>query len=486
MKRLQRLSLAVILIGLAFISCIDDEDCCCPPEGSSQLAFHVSTDASITSFRLWEEGNFNNAYDLSSSNGQWMSYPEMANVSELSAQTLYYARHTPTETDPLTGHSDILVAGPSTLAGIALGLQFEHLMAQLEIVLLPGRGFEGSLEGATIRFDLINTYTLNEANVFTPGSEMQTLTFAAANPYIVVPQSIRERLLTVVLADGTEYTGTLKELDLVNGRKTQLAITLRHTDMPVVISVGEAAWGETLYAEAEISKKIGLSEHDCRKLPGTGTLILSITSDDGTTRQATYYWNGEELVCLDEALYWDDFAEDKTHIFDFTYIPDGPATPELDTLIGESEGTGWGEEIYFPELSHTNSRLTILLQQGTGWLSATEFEEWINAGSLRLTGLSESSYTYPYQTEGQVNSVIVLPQEITEKALAELSLRNDRYTLRLYDLLPDNILLAGRQYVITATVHKMEDASDQRLSITLSIGEIADWGDIINGTGVFQ
>jgi len=484
MKQLKRLSLLVVLTGLAFMSCID-EDCCCD-EGlnGSSLSLHVTTDPSITSFNLWEEGNFSNPYAYTTSDGQWACNPGMPNISELSAQTKYYARHTPAETDPLTGHQDILIAGPYTLSGVTLGIQFERLMSQLEIVLLPGRDFKGSVENATIAFDLINDYTLCEANTCTLGGEIQTLVFDANYAYLVLPQAIRERTITVTLADGEIYTGTIDNLTLNNGRKTQLAITLRDVDNPVEITIGEAAWGEIIYAAGEAGKEIIIPAHDCEKLPGSGTLVLTCTSD-GVTRQSTYYWDGEKLVCLDEPLYWGDFTEDAEHHFDFTYIPDGTGAPEQDILTGQSDGTDWGDDVNFPGLSHTNSRLTIILKQGTGWSSATEFENLTKIANLRLGGLSDNPYSYPYLTDGEVNWVIVKPQEITSSAFAELTLGNEVYTLKLRNLLSDNTLLGGLQYVITATVNKAE-IGEQRHSISLSIGEIADWGDIINGTGVFN
>lgn len=350
----------------------------------------------LTTFRMWRnksEATDSRTYTFDATAKKWTATPKPFYVEEIAPTDAFYALHTPADADknPVTGLKDLIAAGPATMKGYSVQLNFAHLMAQFNIILNRSSDFptSASLEGATITLPpMTTTYTLDGITL-TP-ADTQKDTYPAlpvksgrTETLLVVPQTLPQGAeFTVRLASGNTYKATLTAaMQLAAGNKITLVLTLHPLQTAVSIAVNPWSDGDETTETLIIDGIGGNAGTDSYTPQADDQLTLRGVNENnaGETSQATYIYKVSDEWQSDAPLYWDNFtrlvAENAVNTFRFDALITPDAAPSAsraasgavkDYLQATLTDIRFGAPLNFT-LQHLMAQTAVTLKPGTGY-----------------------------------------------------------------------------------------------------------------------
>ena len=440
------------------------------------------------------------------------------------ADASFYGMADNSDADPVTGLTDKVVAGPVTMDGTQISLDFKHLMSLLTVELVAGEGFSSSLEDAKVATPpMYPNYTLSYAEtskeiVLVPDGELKSYDLIPKQNHIVVPQTLKAgSSLVVTLKNGNKYEATLADdLVLAQGTSNTITLTLSPTDTSISVSVKDWVTGED--ASAELSLVVsGTAGTPAGDAPAINTLQVGAVV--GVRKDAVY--TAEQLNMLHtytlsdgkwsstDPIYLDDLTADHV-LYASTENVDADGNQIKDAVTGLYDYLGSdatrisGGTVAF-SLRHLQAKMTVKLTKGTGFASdltgavittptmVTEAQIGTDGdGNMAMKPTATSTGSYNVSSEA---SYLVVPQTLAKDAAFTVKLANgNTYTANLANFVElkagynttINLVLMPTSVAVKVAVTDWGTAAEATAEVKLaglsagSITYTANEGDVLN------
>ena len=387
---------------------------------------------------------------------------------------------------------DYLVGSANSVGfGAPINLKMTHGMSQITVNLIPGVGFNGTLDklsGSVINLKPLNKIELdNNGDVVVtldPIKNIMTTTkFLLNTPYVIAPQTLESGSnIVLTLAQGHTYTVKFSDLVASGSNITELkagehyVITLTLNDSGVSLGLELAPWNTVNISNSIKIDNIANGSGSGSYVPKPNDVLKLWLN--GLSNQVNYTYKSNIWdASPNKPMYWGDLPKAASYTFKSFYTPIFSKTDnEKDYLIGTSAALGLGAAINL-SMTHAMSKIKIILVPGTGYTGATLSE--LTGRVFNLKGLKSISDLGVITLDASNSAInfstdeyIIAPQSLnTTNTIVLTRDTGHTYTLKLNSLFSK--IEAGKSYVVTVTVN------DTEASIGVSL---KDW-DVVTGGG---
>ena len=385
--------------------------------------------------------------------------------------------------------------------GAPINLKMTHAMAQINVVLVAGTGYEDAsflneLTGRTINLEGLAVNGITDNGDITLDGSVNSITAAAftnKTAYIVAPQTLtavnsKEKTIQLTTAtNGHFYTVKLSDLIVKGNKLTELTagnsytITLTINDKAVSISTALDPWTD-LETEGKTVDIDNLNLDGTGLDPTTGVTLIAgdnlyIKGGTAAGQSASYAYDASNAWTATAPIYWGNMPTGAS-TFDALFTPVTKSVHnEKDYLIGKAKDVKFGAPINL-KMTHAMAKITVKLIPGTGFGGA--FDDKLTSAFINLKPLetitldggvtlkaSNASVTGTdnFDIKGSV-SYIVAPQ-LAEGAEINVTLKEGH----IYTVPFTQALVAGNHYTINITLNDTEAS----MGMTL-----IDWAEVPN------